>query len=408
MHVTRQYLAAASLLLLAATATSAQPQPHLHDRFGTTPADVRRDFIAFSVSFDGDDDGVAMGVPEWVAYELRATPADLGPAPARPSKWFTDTSLHTAGIAPNDDSYKNSGYSRGHLCMKSHAHRISDEADTETHTVLNACPQLQSMNGGVWLSLENLTGQWADTYGAVWIVTGPVFLPDRERSWIGDPGEVPVAIPDAFYKVVVREGELNPHVLAFVIPMEGDETHSRQTADVRPFLTSVDIIEALTGLDFLTSLPDSEEEFIEQRVFTELWSSTSPVLAERPPPAPAPAAPQPPVVNPSAEVSLREGITASAAEQDLAKQIKAAGWEYTMPRPKSAQAAWGNTDGRTTWWNGYWHNRRTGQYSSRQPVESDGFAGDGVNNSGWRRGGSPGAPSRIEWLCSTSGGIPPR
>jgi len=132
------------------------------------------------------------------------------------------------------------------------------------------------------------------------------------------------------------------------------------------------------------------------------------MLAERPPPASTPVAPQPPVANPSAGVSLREGITASAAEQALAKQIKAAGWEYVMPRPKSARARWGNSDSRTTWWNGYWKNSKTGRYSTSQPATSDGFKGDGIENTGWRRGGSPGAPPRIEWLCSTSGGIPPR
>lgn len=397
------------LVLVAATPCAAQPATaYDHDRFVTLPVDIRRDFVAFTLSFDGDDGDERRAVPEWVAYELRATPAELGPAPGRPSRWLTDDDLRTQRIAPDDGSYAGSGYSRGHLCMKSHAHRISDAADRETHTVLNACPQLQSMNAGVWLSLENLTGEWADTFGQVWIVTGPVFLSGCERRWIGDPGEVPVAVPDAFFKIVVRADDRREQVLAFLVPMEGDETHGKQTADVRPYLTSVDIIESLTGLDFLTSLPDSVEESIENKIFTELWSTTSPVLAERPPPMPAPASPQPQAIDQLDEVSLRAGITASAAEQDLAKRIKTAGWEYVMPRPKSAQAQWGNTDGRTTWWHGCWKNVKTGRYSSRQPEPADGFKGDGIENTGWRRGGSPSAPSRIEWLCSTSGGIPPR
>lgn len=41
---------------------------------------IQREFIVFTVSFDGDDNGKSLWVPEWVAYGLRATPPDLGPA----------------------------------------------------------------------------------------------------------------------------------------------------------------------------------------------------------------------------------------------------------------------------------------------------------------------------------------
>jgi hypothetical protein len=81
-----------------------------------------------------------------------------------------------------------------------------------------------------------------------------------------------------------------------------------------------------------------------------------------------------------------------------------------MPEPKSHQAAWGNHDGRTTWWVGYWVNRRTGATSSSQPkMDSTGeFVGDGNGFRAWRRGGTPRPPSKIEWLCSSYGGMPPR
>lgn len=108
------------------------------------------------------------------------------------------------------------------------------------------------------------------------------------------------------------------------------------------------------------------------------------------------------------EVSLRSGVNASTADIELASTLKSLGWEYTMPRPKSSQASWGNSDGRTTWWNGYWVNRKTNRSSARTPSSSNDYKGDGIENRGWRRGGAPRRPTTIEWLCSTSGGIPPR
>lgn len=256
--------------LAGSTPSAATTRPYNHDRFVTLPVDIRRSFTAFVVSFDGADGERCLGVPEWVAYELRKSPAEAGDVVHR-GRWKTDPVLFAGRIAPGDASYAGSGYSRGHMCMKSHAGRISADADEETHTVLNACPQLQGMNNGVWKAIENLTGRWADVHEAVWIITGPVFYANKTTAWIGDDDEVPVAIPDAFFKVVVRPQAAGWLTMAFLVPMHGDEFHHKSAADVRPYLTSIDTIEALTGLDFLTSLPDQQEEELERAIFTILW-----------------------------------------------------------------------------------------------------------------------------------------
>lgn len=109
-----------------------------------------------------------------------------------------------------------------------------------------------------------------------------------------------------------------------------------------------------------------------------------------------------------AGADVRECPTATPEEVALAKRLISLGWEYRMPRPKSDKAAWGNSDGRTTWWPGYWIQQPSGRTSASVPNEADGFAGDNAASTGWRRGGSPGRPSRIQWMCSKSGGIQPR
>ena len=96
---------------------------------------------------------------------------------------------------------------------------------------------------------------------------------DQYALWIGDDSEVPIVVPNAFFKIVVRESDTigEPHVLAFILPMNGGEDYGSRSLDLTPFLTSVDIIEALTGLDFLTDLDDETEELTEEIVHTELW-----------------------------------------------------------------------------------------------------------------------------------------
>jgi hypothetical protein len=102
-------------------------------------------------------------------------------------------------------------------------------------------------------------------------------------------------------------------------------------------------------------------------------------------------------------------FTCDKATIQTAIAIRHAGWTYIMPQPKSPQAAWGNRDGRTTWWIGYWINGKNDATSLTQPIaKADSqWVGDGKGGHIWRRGGSPPPPSKIEWLCSTHGGIPP-
>jgi hypothetical protein len=106
--------------------------------------------------------------------------------------------------------------------------------------------------------------------------------------------------------------------------------------------------------------------------------------------------------------SLRGGITADQATISQALEMQKAGWVYTMPEPKSAKAAWGVTDGRTTWWVGHWDNSITVQTSAETPKKTGSkWVGDNQGSQGWRRGGCPRTPTKLEWLLSKSGGIKP-
>ncbi|MCT4615299.1 MAG: hypothetical protein N4A49_10545 [Marinifilaceae bacterium] len=108
--------------------------------------------------------------------------------------------------------------------------------------------------------------------------------------------------------------------------------------------------------------------------------------------------------------NLRQGIRANKNTITIAMKMHFQGWQYFMPIPKSSQAAWGNNDGRTTWWKGYWYNLKTKKYSRSTPVlrKSGDYKGDYQCDKGrWRNGGSPHHPSKIMWLLSKSGGIKP-
>lgn len=139
-----------------------------HDKYLTKPADIVRSFRAYTVSFDGPDDDDGDGkpdlrrTPEWVAYEIKGSKKKFDKGPKRPDEWITDKNLFAAGLAPKDASYAfgqdfrkdhpdspQLGYDRGHMCMKEIAFRLGKEADWNTHTMLNACPQRAALNEGI-------------------------------------------------------------------------------------------------------------------------------------------------------------------------------------------------------------------------------------------------------------------
>jgi|GEM_PF-1179353 len=107
---------------------------------------------------------------------------------------------------------------------------------------------------------------------------------------------------------------------------------------------------------------------------------------------------------------LRQGINVDKTALKIAVEMYLQGWRYTMPRPKSNQARWGNKDGRTTWWPGYWYNEKTQEYSRKTPNKQGNGYYDGDEQADkpfYEYGGSPSYPSRIQWLLSSKHGVKP-
>ena len=83
-----------------------------------------------------------------------------------------------------------------------------------------------------------------------------------------------MGIPEALFKIVIRESGIpnRPNFLAFIYPQVGPGHTSNPYNDAR-FLTTVDEIEQLTGIDFLMSLPDDVEAELEAKEGPGPWSA---------------------------------------------------------------------------------------------------------------------------------------
>lgn len=284
------------LLLPAVNAHATKFKPieidldYQHDRFNTQPKDLALNFHAYFSSFDTEDDDNLDGkediwrLPHFVSYEMRAIRRNLAPAPGRPNPWIQVDSYIERGIYPTDASYAYSNafrrnnpdwYIRGHLCAKYHAWRLGKNADWNTHTFFNAIPQRSQFNSGIWENLERLTDQWANKHGKIWVIVGPIFDDGSPSEFIGetDKNEPLVAIPSALFKIVIRmtqDDTLPVDVMAFIYPQE-DEAYSRLPYNHKNFLATINEIEESTGLDFLTILPNDQEEQVESILPDAIW-----------------------------------------------------------------------------------------------------------------------------------------
>lgn len=259
-----------------------------HDRWKTACGGITRDFAAFLSCFDNHDDdnkdGTAdtWGVPEWVSYEMKRLNKTCIKTANRPSKWFGDQELISQGIMPSDNSYaypkkfigkKRDWFSRGHLCMKMHGERLGAAQGWNTHTFFNAVPQRQLFNAGIWLDLEYLTAAWAQKYGSVWVIDGPIFADKAASFYIGEAGEMPVAVPDALFKIVIKEGisTQQPDILAFIYPQVGAGYYNGKPYNHLRYITTIDEIEKLTGINFISNLPKAIQKQLKKLQAPALW-----------------------------------------------------------------------------------------------------------------------------------------
>jgi len=194
--------------------------------------------------------------PAWVCYRLFKV-ADLVSGD-RPSRFAEDT--RTLSRIDHGD-YTNSGFDRGHLAPNyAISTRYGVAAQRETFLMSNIVPQKPDMNQGPWRILEETISDYAQRFDEVWVITGPLY--DDRPTFIGPQVEV----PDSFFKIVVDQTGRGLRVLAFIMPQD-----VRRSDDPVRFLRSVDEIEAYSGLDFLSALPDEVETALEASCPTKLW-----------------------------------------------------------------------------------------------------------------------------------------
>lgn len=197
------------------------------------------------------------GIPNWVAYEITRSEATSTEA-ERKDKFMPDPKVK--GHSATNADYKGSGYDKGHMAPAADM-KWSQIVMDQSFYFTNICPQAPGLNRGAWKNLEEDIRLWAIRDSALVVICGPLFTQEPVRYI----PQTQVAIPDAYFKVVCSPYTPEPRGIAFIFPNAKASKHPRE------YVTTINSVEQITGMDFLSQLPDETENQIEETSNYTLW-----------------------------------------------------------------------------------------------------------------------------------------
>lgn len=197
------------------------------------------------------------GIPNWVAYEITRGEATSTEA-ERKDKFMPDPKVK--GHSATNADYKGSGYDKGHMAPAADM-KWSQIVMDQSFYFTNICPQAPGLNRGAWKNLEEDIRLWAIRDSALVVICGPLFTQEPVRYI----PQTQVAIPDAYFKVVCSPYTPEPRGIAFIFPNAKASKHPRE------YVTTINSVEQITGMDFLSQLPDETENQIEETSNYTLW-----------------------------------------------------------------------------------------------------------------------------------------
>ncbi len=207
------------------------------------------------------------GIPNWVSWNL--TSQWMGESFRQDD--FRAYDLPSGWFSPDEDSYRNSGFNRGHNCPSADR-TCSDNTNSETFYMINMVPQSPDHNQETWANLEQYGRDLVRRGNEIYYIMGNYGVGGfgffGYKKYIAD-GKI--AVPESIYKimVVLPQGENDLNRIdenTRVIAVNIQNTNFATDDNWWHYRTTVDEIEEKTGYDFLSQLPTSVQDILESKV----------------------------------------------------------------------------------------------------------------------------------------------
>ncbi len=177
--------------------------------------------------------------------------------------------------------YKNSGFSRGHLCP-SLDRQCSVEQNKQTFFLTNMQPQWQKHNGGLWKNLEDKVNTWSRTglCDTIYVVKAAtianVNIGGAESDGVyAEKCNNRLLVPKYFYMALLAYNKSQDTYHALGLWTEHADV-SDTNKNYGDYAITIDELERRTGIDFFCNLPDEIENDVEASIsgLTTYWGLT--------------------------------------------------------------------------------------------------------------------------------------
>lgn len=170
----------------------------------------------------------------------------------KPHEYITDYTI-PAMFSPTMQDFRNSDWVGAHMASPQN-YKCNFLKFQETYKFPNIVPIHRGLKTNVWQRLEHYVRLLALRSNAVYVYTGPMFMPQRItfRNWAirhHVMGMNTVAVPTHFFKVIISEqsGDYDlPYMEGYVVPNADVD----KNMDLRSFLSDIRDIEHFVGLKF--------------------------------------------------------------------------------------------------------------------------------------------------------------
>ncbi len=201
-------------------------------------------------------------IPTWVAYRADLDSANTNGA-VRQDDFVVDLAVAEQNHRVGESVYENTGYDKAHMAPPSLIDKTQLLND-QTFLMTNITPQRPWFNRdvfgnkGVWGAIEDSVACWLKTgeRKEIYVISGAIVSDTPEYL-----GEL-VAIPSGFYKIILDMESL--HSIAFYI--EDQEASVNDALNLPDYITTIDAIEAASGINVLNTLQDPIENLVEASI----------------------------------------------------------------------------------------------------------------------------------------------
>lgn len=208
-------------------------------------------------------------------------------------KWDVDIPRTQGSVSSTD--YSKNGYDKGHICA-SEDRVFCQDANDQTFYYSNMSPQFSSFNQGFWKTLEARVRTWGRAtregkFDTVYVVKGGT-TNKLLYSYVGhnkasdgvvpitnangysprNDGKIGLPVPEYYYMALLSVKNGVYHAIAFMVPHSEDLPKTPSIAELQQFVTTIDNLEKLTGIDFFCNLTDKKETEVEKRYSLTDWN----------------------------------------------------------------------------------------------------------------------------------------